>query len=306
MMPAVNGSSAQFLTDFDQIQSTMNTVQQQLSSGLAVAQASDDPSAVPSILNTLSEIAQNTQEQTNLNQVGTVLQAGDSSLQQAVTLVQQAITLATQTGDTEDNATQNATMATQVQSIQQQLVNLANTSVNGRYIFSGDSDQQAAYAVDSTQPNGVQQLTSGSSTMVITDANGNTLWKPMTAQQIFDPQNTDGTAATGNVFAAVNTLLTALQNNQTSAATASVDSLTAADDYLNQQLGLIGIAETRVTDATNAASQSVTTEQQNLGNLRDADTASDAVELTQLNTQEQAALSARATMSQYNLFDFLA
>jgi flagellar hook-associated protein 3 FlgL len=306
MMPAVNGSSAQFLTDFDQIQSTMNTVQQQLSSGLAVAQASDDPSAVPSILNTLSEIAQNTQEQTNLNQVGTVLQAGDSSLQQAVTLVQQAITLATQTGDTEDNATQNATMATQVQSIQQQLVNLANTSVNGRYIFSGDSDQQAAYAVDSSQPNGVQQLTSGSSTMVITDANGNTLWKPMTAQQIFDPQNTDGTAATGNVFAAVNTLLTALQNNQTSAATASVDSLTAADDYLNQQLGLIGIAETRVTDATNAASQSVTTEQQNLGNLRDADTASDAVELTQLNTQEQAALSARATMSQYNLFDFLA
>jgi flagellar hook-associated protein 3 FlgL len=306
MMPAVNGSSAQFLTDFDQIQSTMNTVQQQLSSGLAVAQASDDPSAVPSILNTLSEIAQNTQEQTNLNQVGTVLQAGDSSLQQAVTLVQQAITLATQTGDTEDNATQNATMATQVQSIQQQLVNLANTSVNGRYIFSGDSDQQAAYAVDSTQPNGVQQLTSGSSTMVITDANGNTLWKPMTAQQIFDPQNTDGTAATGNVFAAVNTLLTALQNNQTSAATASVDSLTAADDYLNQQLGLIGIAETRVTDATNAASQSVTTEQQNLSTLRDADTASDAVELTQLNTQEQAALSARATMSQYNLFDFLA
>ena len=306
MMPAVNGSSAQFLTDFDQIQSTMNTVQQQLSSGLAVAQASDDPSAVPSILNTLSEIAQNTQEQTNLNQVGTVLQAGDSSLQQAVTLVQQAITLATQTGDTEDNATQNATMATQVQSIQQQLVNLANTSVNGRYIFSGDSDQQAAYAVDSSQPNGVQQLTSGSSTMVITDANGNTLWKPMTAQQIFDPQNTDGTAATGNVFAAVNTLLTALQNNQTSAATASVDSLTAADDYLNQQLGLIGIAETRVTDATTTASKSVTTETQDLSSLRDADTAGDAVEVTQLNTQEQAALSARATMSQYNLFDFLA
>ena len=306
MMPAVNGSSAQFLTDFDQIQSTMNTVQQQLSSGLAVAQASDDPSAVPSILNTLSEIAQNTQEQTNLNQVGTELQTGDSSLQQAVTLVEQAITLATQTGSTADDAAQNATLAAQVQSIQQQLVNLANTSVNGRYIFSGDSDQQAAYAVDSTQPDGVQQLTSGSSTMVITDANGNTLWKPMTAQQIFDAKNSDGTPAAGNVFAAVNTLLTALQNNDTSAATASVDSLKTADDYLNQQLGLIGIAETRVTDATNAASQSVTTEQQNLSTLRDADTASDAVELTQLNTQEQAALSAQATMSQYNLFSYLA
>jgi flagellar hook-associated protein 3 FlgL len=306
MLPAVNGPTEQFLTDLDQIQSAMNTVQRQLSSGLRVGQASDDPSAVPSILETESEIAQNTQLQTKLNQVGTVLKNGDSSLQQAVTLVEQAITIAAQTGNTDDNATQNATLAAQVQSIQQQLVNLSNTSVNGRYIFSGDSDQQAAYAVDSTQPNGVQQLAPATSTMAITDANGNTLWKPITAQQIFDARNSDGTNATGNVFAAVNTLLTALQNNDSSAATASVDSLTAADDYLNQQLGLIGIAENRVTDATTAASQSVTTEQQDLDNLRDADTASDAVEVTQLNTQQQAALSARATMSEYNLFDFLA
>ena len=140
------------------------------------------------------------------------------------------------------------------------MVNLSNTSVGGRYIFSGDSDQQAAYAVDSTQPNGVQQLAPAKSTLVITDANGNTLWTPMTAQQIFDARNTDGTTAAGNVFAAVNGLLTALQNNDSSAATASVDSLNTADDYLNQQLGLIGIAENRVTDATTAASQSVTTE----------------------------------------------
>jgi flagellar hook-associated protein 3 FlgL len=191
-------------------------------------------------------------------------------------------------------------LAAQVQGIQQQLVNLSNTSVGGRYIFSGDSDQQAAYALDSTQPNGVQQLAAAKSTQVITDANGNPLWTPMTAQDIFDSQSG------GNVFAAVNGLLTALQNNDSAAATASVASLNTADDYLNQQLGLIGIAENRVSDATTAASQSVTTETADLGNLRDADTAGDAVDLSQLNTQQQAALSARATMSQSNLFDFLA
>jgi len=306
MLPPVNGPSDQFLTNLDQIQSVMNTVQRQLSSGLAVGQASDDPSAVPSILNTLSQIAQNTQAQTNLNQVNTQLQTGDSSLQQAVTLIEQAITVATQTGSPGDTATQNATLAAQVQSIQEQLVNLSNASVNGRYIFSGDSGQQPAYALDSTQPNGVQQVSTANSTQVITDANGNPLWTPMTAHQIFDARNADSSNAAGNVFAAVNALLTALQNNNSSAATASVASLKTADDYLNQQLGLIGIAENRVTDATTAASQSVTTEQQNLGTLRDADTAGDAVEVTQLNTQQQAALSARATMSQYNLFDFLA
>ena len=301
MLSTVNGPSEQFLTDLDRLQSSMNTVQRQVSSGLRVGQASDDPSALSSILGTQSGIALNNQTQTNLNQVKTGLQNGDSSLQQAVKLLEQAITLAAQTGSTNNNATQNAVLATQVASIQQQLVDLSNTRVNGRYIFSGDSDQQAAYVVDSTQPNGVQQLAPGKSTLVVTDGNGNPLWTPMTAQEIFDAQN-----GTGNVFQAVNDLLTALQKNDSSAALATMDSLKAADDHLNQQLGLIGIAETRVADATTAAAKSGTTEQQSLSSLRDADTAGDAVELTQLNTQQQAALSARAKMSQYNLFDFLA
>jgi len=306
MLPAVNGPSEQFLTDLDQIQSAMNTVQRQLSSGLRVGQASDDPSAVPSILNTQSEIAQNNQAQTTLNQVGTELKSGDSSLQQAVALLDKAITLASQAGSTVNGNTQIAVLAGQVRDIQEQLVGLSNTSVGGRFIFSGDDSQQAAYALDSTQPSGVRQLAPGKSTLAITDTNGNTLWKPMTAQQIFDARDTGGAAAAGNVFAAVNSLLTALQNNDSSAAGGTMDSLKAADDHLNQQLGLIGIAETRVTDATTAAAKSVTTEQQELSSLRDADTAGDAVELTQLNTQQQAALSARAKMSQYNLFDFLA
>lgn len=300
MLPAVNGPSEQFLTDLDRIQSAMNTVQRQVSSGLRVGQASDDPSAVPSILKTQSEIARNNQAQTNLNQVKTELLTGDASLQQAVALVEKAITLASQAGSTANSDTQIANLAVQVQGIQQQLVNLSNTSVGGRYIFSGDSDQQPLYALDPTQINGVQQLAAAKSTQVITDANGNPLWTPVTAQDIFDSESG------GNVFAAVNSLLTALQNNDSAAAVGTLDSLKAADDHLNQQLGLIGIAETRVADATTAAAQSVTTEKQNLSGLRDADTAGDAVQLTQLNTQQEAALSARAKMSQYNLFDFLA
>src|ERR1039458_4713905 len=118
MLPAVNGPSEQFLTNLDQIQSAMNTVQRQLSSGLRVGQASDDPAAVPSILKAQSEIAQNNQGQTNLNQVKTELLTGDASLQQAVTLVEQAITLASQAGSTVNSDTQIANLAGQVQGIQ--------------------------------------------------------------------------------------------------------------------------------------------------------------------------------------------
>jgi flagellar hook-associated protein 3 FlgL len=306
MLPAVKGPSEQFLADLDRIQSAMNTVQRQLSSGLRVGQASDNPSAVPSILETQSDIARNNQAQTNLNQVKAELQSGDSSLGQAVALIEKAIALAAQGGSNLNTNTQTADLALQVQGIQEQLVGLSNTNVGGRFIFSGDAGQQAAYALDSTQPDGVRQLAPAQSTLAIDDADGNALWRPMTAQQIFDARDAGGTAATGNVFAAVNSLLTALQNNDRPAALAAMDSLKAADDHLNQQLGLIGIAENRVADAATAAAKSVTTEKQYLGSLRDADTAGDALAMTQLNTQQQAALSARAKMSQYSLFDFLA
>src|ERR1035437_1983461 len=197
MLPPINGPSEQFLTALDRIQTAMNTVQRQVSSGLRVGQASDDPSAVSSILRTQSDIASNNEAQTNLNQVKTELLTGDSALQQAVKLMDQAVTLASQAG-----SAQNANLAAQVQGIQQQLVNISASSVNGGYIFSGDLDQQPSYALDSTQSNGVRQLSNATSTQVITDANGNPLWTPMTAQDIFDSQSG------GNVFAAVNSLLT--------------------------------------------------------------------------------------------------
>ena len=70
-----------------------------------------------------------------MNQVKTELLTGESSLQQAVTLVEQAATLAAQAASRTGADTQNASLAAQIQGIQQQLVNLSNTTVGGRYIL---------------------------------------------------------------------------------------------------------------------------------------------------------------------------
>jgi flagellin-like hook-associated protein FlgL len=267
--------------------------------------ASDDPSAVPGILSTLSQIAQNTQTQSNLNEVSSELSAGDTALQSAVTVLEQAISLGTQ-GASAQTASQDAAFLQQAQAIQQQLVDAANTSVNGQYIFSGDLDGQPSYAVDASQPEGVTQLMSATSTRTITDGAGATLWVPRTAQQIFDPKNADGSPASGNVFAAVNSLVQALQNNDPAAAATAVDSLKAADDYLNQQLGFYGIAENRVADTLTGLGTSLATAKQSLSTQRDTDVAGAAIELTQVTTQQQAALSVGSKLSKLSLFDYLA
>jgi flagellar hook-associated protein 3 FlgL len=280
-------------------------VQRQLSSGVRVGLASDDPSAVPGILESVSQIARNTQTLTNLNQVKSELQTGDSALQSVVTTLEQAINLGTQGANTQD-ASQRAVLAQQVQGIQQQLVALSNTSDNGQYVFSGDLDGQPLYALDATQPEGVKQLATATSTRTITDGGGATIWVPRTAHEIFDAKNANGTPASGNVFAAVNNLLLALQNNDPTAAATAIDSLKSADDHVNQELGFYGIAENRLADTVNSINNSLVNEKQALGDQRDADVAGDAIELSQVSTQQQAALAAGAKISKLSLFDYLA
>lgn len=301
MVSGLSGSLQQYLDGLDGIQSKLNTIEAQISSGYRVNQASDDPTAVPGILNTVSQIAAETQTQSNLNQTKLELDTGDGALQSAVKLVEQAISLGSQGASTLSSNSQ--TLIQQVQDIQQQLVGLANTQANGRYIFSGDLDQQPLYSYDSTT--GVTQLATATSTRAVTDGQGDTLWVAKTAQDIFDPRNTGGSAASGNVFAAVQSLLTAMQNQDTSGAATAVDSLNQADDYLNQQLGLYGIGEDRVASALTASTSAQTSLTQQLSNLRDTDVAGTAVELSQVSLEQQAAMSAGAKISQLSLFSYL-
>jgi len=304
MLPPISGTTQQFLAGLDRIQLEMNAVQGELSSGIRVGRPSDDPAAVASILGVQTELAVATQSQTNLDQVKTELQTSDSALQSAVQAIDQALAIAAQ-GATSTSSTARTTLIDQVQAIQEQLVSITQTKVSGRYIFSGDLDQQPLYALDSTQPNGISHLAVTTSTRVITDGAGRSIWVPKTAQEIFDARNPDSTPASGNVFDAVNQLLSALKSGDTTGAATAADALNAANDHLNQELGLYGIAENSIAEASAAVATDMTSTKQNLSTLRDADIAGDAIRLSQLNLQQQAALSARSSMSKLNLFDFL-
>jgi flagellar hook-associated protein 3 FlgL len=205
------------------------------------------------------------------------------------------------------SAETRTTLAQQIAGIQQTLVGIAQTTVNGRYIFSGDQDNQAPYELDSTQSEGVQQLVTSSATRVIQSVDGTSFAVAKTAQQIFDARNPDSTPAAGNVFAAVQSLLTALTNNDTAGIAAASDSLKSADTYLNDQLAFYGEVENRVQAATSLAQKFQTQQQTELSQLQDTDIPTAATQLTELQNQQQAALEVEANVAQMkNLFSFLA
>src|ERR1041384_7186064 len=158
MLPALNGSLEGYLDSLNRIQSSMNLVQRQVSSGVRVGRASDDPASISQVLEASSKIALTTQSLANMNQLQVELESGDSALQQALKLLDEAGVLASQGASTVAGNPKFPTLAVQVRDLQDRLVALTRTSSNGRFIFSGDLDQEPLYSADRTQAEGVQRL----------------------------------------------------------------------------------------------------------------------------------------------------
>jgi flagellar hook-associated protein 3 FlgL len=304
---SIPGSTQAYLTDLNYTQAQMSKAQDQVSSGYQLQNVSDDPAAVAQIYAYQAEIASTQQTQANLTSATNEVTAADTALQSAVQVVESAISLAAQGATSTQTAQGNANLAEQVTGLQQTLVSLSQTQVNGLYIFSGDQDTQPAYQLDPSQPEGVQQvLPNDTSTRVILDPNGAPIAVAKTAQEIFDAQDGSGNPTAGNVFNAINSLLTGLQNNDQAAITNSASLLQSASDYLNGQLAFYGETENRLTAASDLAQKFLTNQQSGLGQVQDANIPAAAQMLTQATTQEQAALSVEAKIQQQpTLFSYL-
>lgn len=128
----------------------LKNINEQIASSKRINKPSDDPIGITHSLNIKEVLSQISQYGTNINQGQSWLQATESALQSVQGLITQAKTLATQMSTGTYNAADRANAAQEIQNIIEQLVQIGNTRVNGRYIFSGDKDRTPAYALDFT------------------------------------------------------------------------------------------------------------------------------------------------------------
>jgi flagellar hook-associated protein 3 FlgL len=305
MFASISPSTSGFLSNLNQIESRISTDEQQLSSGLRVTQASDAPDEISSILQLRAQISGVTQVQQNLATVSPQVSGGENAIQQAIQVMDTATSLATEAAGSTSSASQRLDIVPQIQSIMQQLVSLSQTSVSGQYIFSGDQGSQPMYTLNSANGNGVQQNISPGPPGQIEDSNGIPFSIGLTAQQIFDDRNADGSYATDNVFAAVNGLMTALQNNDNTGIETAINNLQAASGHLNDESSFYGAAQNTITNATNQAGQTLTNLQQQLSSEQDADAVQVSVDLNTAMTNQQAALAAEAENKPQSLFNYL-
>ncbi len=298
--------TAWFLNGLSNLQQDEAQTEKELSSGYQITDASDSPGQTPELIQLGSTLAAVQDYQTNLGNVQTEATSADQAIGQSITLLQNAETLAAQGANSTTSAATAQTLAVQVQSIQQQLVSIANTTVDGRAIFGGDQDQSSPYQYDATNlVTGVDSLTAQTSTRVIVNTQGQTVYQSLTAQQIFDPTDAAGTPTADNTFAALESLYTALQANDQTGIAAALTSLQSASTWVNQQQAYYGAAEQTLTNEQNTAADQVTALQTQIGSIRDTNVAQAATDLSQEQADQSAAMGAEAEMSTKTLFDYL-
>ncbi|MFL6451193.1 MAG: hypothetical protein ACJ746_26470 [Bryobacteraceae bacterium] len=299
MLKGIQGQNPIFLTDLSRIQSRVASANKQITSGYRINQASDDPQSIASMLRMQSQIDHLTQTQANLNQAKAQNESADGALQTATTILDQLTSIALQ-GST-DTTTQGtrALLADQVKQLAQQLVGIANTSVNGQYVFGGDSATVPPYTFNwAAGTNGVVSNSPVGATALLDDGNGSTINAGMSAASVFD-------SGSNSVFAAVYSLGQALANNDVPGVQTALDSVKTSAKYVSDVSASYGNRENWIAQASDAATSHLASLQQSLAAVRETDLPSAITQMTTDQTALQAAISAHASLSTKSLFDYL-
>jgi flagellar hook-associated protein 3 FlgL len=314
MLRATDAATQRFLADMARIDERIDRASREITSGRRITKASDDPGDVGAVLRLRSRLDMIEQCRTNLEQAKSETDTAEQALQVAVKVMERVRQLGAQAVTTTATPESRQTIGVELEALRDQLVSIAGTMCEGRYIFSGDDDQAAPYAVDDAQPNGVTPYAGAPSTRQMLHPSGATFGIAQTAEKIFDDP-------AASVFGAVTALIQAVRNGpavapgdplyngqydaQTAAINTALGSVGASEDHLNAALSFYGTIQNRVAEAIDSASALDTREKAELSRLQDADITQSITDLNLATIHRDAALAARARMPRSSLFDYL-
>jgi flagellar hook-associated protein 3 FlgL len=284
------------LQALEQLQQQTANVTLELATGSSINKPSDNPSGAAQVIRLNELSTQADSYQSSIGSLNGQFSTADSTLSSVVTSLQSALSLGVEAANGTLSPTDRADIASELTSIQSQLLSLANTSYQGQYIFAGTA---------TAQPFVVAQTTSGVSYTGNTDTNkvtigaGYQLQVNLPGSQVFGLGN-----SSGDVFQAINDLITSVQNN--TGISGAVNEIDNALTYVTSQRTFYddGLNQAQ-SQQTYLNSQSLNLSQQ-LNTVTAANVPAVASQLESDQTAETATLEAIGNTPQKSLFDYLA
>jgi flagellar hook-associated protein 3 FlgL len=289
--------SNDILQDLYQSQNQEQIALEQLASGKLINMPSDNPAGAAEMVQNQAQQDQADQFLQNTSAVEGQLQTADSTLSSVVESLTQAISLGTEGANGTNSPADLQAIAQQVQGIQDQVVQLANTSYQGNYIFSGTDTNTVPFTLDSSAPDGVT-YNGNTDVNTVQIAQGNSVQTNLPGSQVFQGSG-------GDVFGALQQLITALQGGNSTAIGAATTQLSTSMNYLSQQRVFYGNGVDQLNSNQTFLQQEQVSLESEANTVDGANLAQASTNLSQAQTTQSAALAALAKVIPQNLLQYL-
>ncbi|MGB9755508.1 MAG: flagellar hook-associated protein FlgL, partial [Desulfurella sp.] len=126
-----------FLSNINNINTQLYNTQTQMATGKSINNLSDNPTALSQVLSINDIQSQFTQYTSNINLANSTLSAQDTATQNMSQLLQNSGSLVVQAANATNDTASNTAIAQQLQAMEAEIKNSANTMFGGNYLFSG-------------------------------------------------------------------------------------------------------------------------------------------------------------------------
>jgi flagellar hook-associated protein 3 FlgL len=273
------------------ISNELNKANEIASTGKRINKLSDDPVGLTQSLSIQSSLANIEQMQRNIDYGQSWLNSSESALTSVSNILSDTKALCVQMASGTVGADQRAAAAENVQNNLDEIVSLANTNVNGSYIFAGSKTDTVPFDQDGTGN--------------VTYNGDNTAFSIKISNNASIEIGSDGQAVFGTLFTTLSDLKTALQNNDV---TGIQDAMGKLDDSMNDisaKISDIGSKTDRMDIKKNIFQDLNLTDTTRLSTIEDADMAQAIMDVSAAQLTYQAALASSSKVMSLSLVDYL-
>lgn len=278
------------LSDLSRLKTRMQKAEDQASSGLEVRLPSDAPEIWIAISRLRAEGRDQQVYGENAERAKTWLSGAETALREATNLLNTVRERAIQLGSETVDADARTAAVSEIDQLRTDLLNLANTHVDGRYVFGGNAydqpafDNTGAYLGSAESP----EAQIGRNSRLTVGFDGNAVFK-----------------GTVDAFQTLQDLSTALAANDAAGVRNVLTDVETAVDQAIAWWEEVGARDQAANDASDLATQLEYLSTQRLDAMISADPAESFSQLAELRMTYEATLQITAGANRQNLFQFI-
>lgn len=270
----------------------MNKYMEQLYTGKKITKPSDDPVVAMKGIGYRSELVRVEQYQRNTSEVNNWMDNTDSALNQATSAMQRLRELAVKANNGTNSEDELQSILQEANELKEHLTDIANTNVNGKYIFNGTNTNTPPVTVD--EEGNITTDFQGNDVVIEVSA-GTKLKANVNGESIFGGEP--------DLFEAVDNFITNLESGEN--IDASIGELDTGINQIINSRAELGARMNRLELIENRLSEQEIVATQTMSDNEDVDFAEAITKLITQESLHRAALSAGSRIIQPSLIDFL-